>query len=60
MFGPKSEVLKLVELLSKQVLMRVTGRMEKGRGQKLFPGQNDRANGTRILGGSESEVHPET
>ena len=29
MFGPKSEVLKLVELLSKQVLMRITGRMEK-------------------------------
>ena len=29
MFGPKSEVLKLVELLSKQVLMRNTGRMEK-------------------------------
>ena len=28
-FGPKSEVLKLVELLSKQVLMRITGRMEK-------------------------------
>ena len=24
MFGPKSEVLKLVELLSKQVLMRIT------------------------------------
>ena len=24
----------------------------------LLPGQSDRANGTRILGGSESEVHP--
>ena len=29
MFGPKNEVLKLVELLSKQVLMRITRRMEK-------------------------------
>ena len=29
LFGPRSEVLKLVELLSKQVLMRITGRMEK-------------------------------
>ena len=28
MFGPRSEVLKLVQLLSKQVLMRITGRME--------------------------------
>ena len=27
MFGPKNEVLKLVELLSKQVLMRITGRL---------------------------------
>ena len=27
MFGPKSEVLKLVELLSEQVLLRITGRM---------------------------------
>ena len=35
MFGPKSEVLKLVELLSKQVLMRTTGRMEKT-GDKFY------------------------
>ena len=28
MFGPRSEVLKLVELLSKQVLMRIIGRMD--------------------------------
>ena len=35
MFGPKNEVLKLVELLSKQVLMRITGRMEKT-GDKFF------------------------
>ena len=35
MFGPKSEVLKLVELLSKQVLMRITGRMEKT-GDKFY------------------------
>ena len=41
MFGPKSEVLKLVELLSKQVLMRITGRMEKTGGQNLLPGQSD-------------------
>ena len=35
MFGPKNEVLKLVELLSKQVLMRITGRMEKT-GDKFY------------------------
>ena len=35
MFGPKNEVLKLVELLSKQVLMRITGRMEKT-GDKIY------------------------
>ena len=35
MFGPKCEVLKLVELLSKQVLMRITGRMEKT-GDKIY------------------------
>ena len=29
MFGPKSEVLKLVQLLSKQILMRITGRMRR-------------------------------
>ena len=32
---PRSEVLKLVELLSKQVLLRIIGRMEK-LGDKLF------------------------
>ena len=58
MFGPNSEVLKLVELLSKQVLVIITGRMEKTGDTILLPGQSDRANGTRILGGSESEVHP--
>ena len=35
MFGPKGEVLKLVELLAKQVLMRFTGRMEKT-GDKIY------------------------
>ena len=35
LFGPRSEVLKLVELLSKQVLMRIVGRMEK-LGDKIF------------------------
>ena len=35
MFGPKSEVLILVELLSKQVLMRITGRMEQT-GDKFY------------------------
>ena len=35
LFGPRSEVLKLVELLSKQVLMRITGRMEKT-GDKIY------------------------
>ena len=41
MFGPKNEFLKLVELLSKQVLMRITGRMEKTGDKNLFPGQSD-------------------
>ena len=41
MFGPKSEVLKLVELLSKQVLIRITRRMEKTSGKILFPGPSD-------------------
>ena len=36
MFGPKSEVLKLVQLLSKQVLMRITGRLEKTGDQIYF------------------------
>ena len=35
LFGPRSEVLKLVELLSKQVLMRIMGRMEK-MGDKIY------------------------
>ena len=35
LFGPRSEVLKLVELLSKQVLMRIIGRMEK-MGDKIY------------------------
>ena len=35
MFGPKIEVLKLVELLSKQVLMRIPGRKEKT-GDKMY------------------------
>ena len=52
MFGPKSEVLKLVELLSKQVLMRITGSMEKTGDNIYFLGQSDPANSMRILGGS--------
>ena len=39
MFGPKSEVLKLVELLSKQVMMRITGRMEKTGDRICFLGR---------------------
>ena len=39
LFGPKNEVLKLVELLSKQVLMRITGRMEKTGGKFYFLGR---------------------
>ena len=35
LFGPRSEVSKLVELLSKPVLMRTTGRIEK-LGDKIF------------------------
>ena len=35
LFGQRSEVLKLVELLSKQVLMRITGSMEKT-GDKIY------------------------
>ena len=38
MFGPKN-VLKLVELLSKQVLMRTTGRMEKTSDKIYFLGR---------------------
>ena len=34
-FGPKNDVLKLIELMSKQVLMRMTGRMEKT-GDKIY------------------------
>ena len=37
--------------------MRITGRMEKT-GDKIYFLGSDRTNGTRILGGSESEVHP--
>ena len=48
MFGPKSEVLKLFELLLKHVLMRITGRIEKTGDKNYFLG-SDRANGTRIL-----------
>ena len=40
MFGPNI-VMKLVELLSKQVLMRITGRMEKTGDKNYFPGQSD-------------------
>ena len=39
MFGPKNEVLKLDELLSKQVLMRITGRMEKTSDKFYFLGR---------------------
>ena len=35
LFGPRIEVLRLVELLSNQVLMRIVGRMEK-LGDKFF------------------------
>ena len=38
LFGPRSEVLKLAELLSKQVLMRIVGRMEKLGGKFFFLG----------------------
>ena len=42
MFGPKCEVLNLVELLSKQVLMRITGRMEKTGDKNYFLGRIER------------------
>ena len=35
LFGPRMEVLQLVELLSKQILMRIVGQMEK-LGDKIF------------------------
>ena len=38
LFGPKSEVLRLVELLPNQVLMRIVGRMEKLGDQIFFFG----------------------
>ena len=39
MFGPKNEVLNLVELLSKQVSMRISGRMEKTSDKFYFLGR---------------------
>ena len=39
LFGPRSEVLKLVELLSKKVLMRIVGRMEKLGDKNFFLGR---------------------
>ena len=39
LFGPKSEVLRLVELLPNQVLMRIVGRMEKLGDQIFFFGR---------------------
>ena len=35
LFGPRNEVLRLVELLSNQVMMRIVGRMEKLGGKIL-------------------------
>ena len=58
MFGPKNEVLKLVELLSKQVLMRITGRMEKTGDKIYFLGRVIERTARGYSGGSESEVHP--
>ena len=39
LFGPKNEVLKLVELLPKQVLLRISRRMEKLGGKLFFLGR---------------------
>ena len=39
MFGPKSEVLKFFELLSKQVWMKITGRMKKTGDNSYFLGR---------------------
>ena len=39
LFGPKSEVLRLVELLPHQILMRIVGRMEKLSDQIFFLGR---------------------
>ena len=39
LFVPRSEVLKLVELLPKQVLMRIVGLMEKLGDQSCFLGR---------------------
>ena len=39
LFGPRSEILKLVELLSKHVLMRIVGRMEKLGDKNFFLGR---------------------
>ena len=58
LFGPKNEVLKLVELFIKTTFDENHRKNGEDGSQILLPGQSDRANGTRILGGSESEVHP--
>ena len=53
LFGPRIEVFQLVELLSKQILMRIVGVR-----QNLLSRQSDRENSSWMLGGGESEVHP--
>ena len=58
LFGPRSKVLKLVELFIKTSFDENHRKNGEDGSQILLPGQSDRANGTRILGGSESEVHP--
>ena len=39
LFGPRNDVLQLVELLVKQILMRIVGRMEKLGDKIFFPGR---------------------
>ena len=58
LFCTRLEVLQLVELVSKQILMRIVGRMQKTGRQNLLSRQSHRENGSWILGGGESEVHP--
>ena len=55
MFGPKNEVLKLVETLVKTSLDEDHLKNGEDRWHNLFLGQSDWANGTRIFGGSTSE-----
>ena len=57
LFGPRSEVLKLVELLSKEVLMKIIRRMEKT-GDKIYFLSRVIERTARYPVEAKSQVHP--